>query len=66
MPPQHDLAALADELVADIKHYYDGVSLDEQRARALRGDLIRVLTNVHLEASRAFLGSPLRRGRGDD
>jgi hypothetical protein len=57
VPTQHELWALADEIMADIRHYYTPATLDEQHARALRSDIIRTLMQVRTEAGRAWLGS---------
>jgi hypothetical protein len=65
LPPRHELTAIADELVADIRHYY-GVALDEKLARALRADIVARVLHVRKEAARAWLGSALTRGGGDD
>jgi hypothetical protein len=65
-PPRHELAALADELMADIRHYYGDASLDEKLARALRGDILARLVYVRKEAARNWLGSPIKRCVDDD
>ena len=64
-PPRHLLAAIADEIMADIRHYY-GSDLDDKLLRALRGDIIARLIYVRGEAARGWLGSALLRARGDD
>jgi hypothetical protein len=54
-----ELVRLADQILADIK-------LDAHDAVVLRNRIVGALIYVRQEAGRAFLGSALTRGRGDD
>jgi len=63
-PPRHELAALADEIITDVRHYY-GADIDDKLVRALRRDLIRTLLYVRDEAARGWLGSAIRRSADD-
>ena len=64
-PPWHELSAIADEIVTDARHYY-GARLATPKAQALHLDIMMLLVRVRTEAGRAWLGSALTRGRGDD
>jgi hypothetical protein len=59
------LSAIADQIIADARSYY-GAGLDERMRQAFHRDLMMLLSRVHTDASRAWLGSALTRGRGDD
>jgi hypothetical protein len=65
MPSRYELAAIADELVADIQRCSGG-ALDERSARAVGVLILSRLLSVRARASHACLGSPLTRGRDDD
>jgi hypothetical protein len=62
---EQELAAIADKILADAQHYY-GASLDAKAARAFHRDVMMRLFLVRAEAMQAWLGSAMRRGRGDD
>jgi hypothetical protein len=59
LPPRHELSAIADEIMA-------GFTLEAGDARRLRNRIFQALIYVRGEAGRAWLGSALTRGRGDD
>ena len=59
-PPNYELGAIADEIMAGF------VTLEVGEARRLRNRIFQALIYVRGEAGRAWLGSPLTRGRGDD
>jgi hypothetical protein len=59
MPPRHELSAIADEIMA-------GFTLDAHDSRRPRNRIFQALIYVRGEASRAWLGSAMTRGRGDD
>jgi hypothetical protein len=63
--PRHELELIADEIMADIKRWHVS-TVSASVERSLRAAILARLTGIWLTASRAFLGSPLRRGRGDD
>jgi hypothetical protein len=59
-----DLAAMADELMRHVQQLAGPMAADD--AKALRAEFLDALTRLQHESSRAWLGSPLQRGRGDD
>jgi hypothetical protein len=59
-PPRDELSAIADEIMAGF------VTLEAHDARRLRNRIFQALIYVRGEAERAWLGSALTRGRGDD
>jgi hypothetical protein len=59
LPPRHELAASAAEIA-------DNSALEGDDARRLRNRIFQALMYVRGEAARAWLGSALTRGRGDD
>jgi hypothetical protein len=63
--PRHELELIADEIMADIKRWHVS-DVTASAERSLRAAILARLAGIWLTASRAFLGSPLTRGRGDD
>jgi hypothetical protein len=59
-----DLAAMADELMRHVRQLAGPMEADD--AKALRAEFMDTLTRLERESSRAWLGSALTRGRGDD
>jgi hypothetical protein len=65
MPPQHEITALADEILAAVQEVTEG-ALSPRQVKALPTGIVVRLLYVRTEAGRSWLGSALTRGRGDD
>jgi hypothetical protein len=65
LPPGWGFYDRRGEIMADIKRWHVS-AVTASAERSLRAAILARLAGIWLTASRAFLGNPLTRGRGDD